>query len=523
MPIEGTAMNRPSALEVNGLHKRYGSTIALDGASFSVVAGSVHALLGENGAGKSTLVKVLSGLTSPDRGEITVFDEPAVINNPRQANRFGIRTAFQEISLVPDLSVAQNFMLMEEPLGFLGIIQSRRRNEMVAEELGRIGLTGIDPRAQVRSLDLPIRQKIEIARAVSRSPKLLLLDEPTASLSNRDVHWLSGLVEGLKAQGTTVILISHRMQEVREFCSALTILRNGKAVGSYEMDDIGDERVIELMIGRSLSAVFPPKRPIAPKNGDVPALEVSGLTVDEAVDDLSLSIAPGQVVGVGALQGMGQRELFLALFGAIERKAGEIRVAGAPVWLRLPADAVKAGISLVPEDRKTEALFLELTGQENASLPSLQRYLNAGLVNRRREADDVAGVLQQVQVSPDALWRPLKQFSGGNQQKIALAKWLLTRNRVLLLYDPTRGVDIGTKAEVYRLISDFAGAGGAVLFYSTDIAELVNLSDQVVILYKGRAVETLIGDAVTDTQILRAALGQRATASGRTDDEPRVH
>jgi ribose transport system ATP-binding protein len=500
------------ALQVSNLRKHYGSTVALDGAGFEVEAGTVHALLGENGAGKSTIVKLLSGLTRPDSGEIRVFGAEVFIRDPRTAHLLGIRTAFQEISLLKDLSVAQNFLLMEEPVSRLGLIRGRHIEALTDDQLRDLGLNGIDPRAKVESLDLPSRQKIEIARSVSRMPRLLLLDEPTASLSSRDVQWLAGLIERVKATGATVILISHRMQEARELCSAMTILRNGKSVGSYAMGEISDDRIIELMVGRSLDVVFPPKRMQPSRLDGVPALAARRLSAADGLNEVSFDLWPRRILGVGGLEGMGQRRLFLALFGAMESSGGEVAIDGTVVTLRSPADAVNAGIALVPEDRKTEGLLLELNGQQNVALPSLRRFLRAGLVDRRREAREVLAALARVQVSPRALVQPLKQFSGGTQQKIAIAKWLLTGSRILLLYDPTRGVDVGTKAEIYRLVRDFAESGGAVLFYSTDIAELVNLCDEVLVLYRGRVADILAGDAVTDTQIMRAALGQARLA-----------
>jgi ribose transport system ATP-binding protein len=333
-------MRPQPALQLAELRKQYGSTVALDGATFEVPAGSVHALLGENGAGKSTIVKILSGLARPDGGQLSVFGRPVELRTPRSAHDLGIRTAFQEISLIGNLSVSQNFLLMEEPLGPLGLIRSRRRDEMVRTELVRLGLGGIDPRAEVRGLDLPTRQKLEIVRAISHGPKLLLLDEPTASLSNREVQWLHALVEDLKATGTTVIFISHRMQEVRDFCSTMTILRNGKAVGSFAMDEVSDEDVIEKVIGRSLSAVVPPRPGMrADRPGRDPLLSVRNLSVSGSLADVSFALEAGRVVGLAALQGMGQRELFLALFGALERDSGDIVIHGSPVRIGSPAEA----------------------------------------------------------------------------------------------------------------------------------------------------------------------------------------
>jgi ribose transport system ATP-binding protein len=499
------------ALSISGLTVRYGPTTALDAADLNIGAGEVHALLGENGAGKSTIVKVLSGLVRPSHGTVSIFGRNVDRFAPRHANALGVRTAFQEISLVKDLTVAQNFMLMEEPLNLLGMVRRRARDEMVRGHLEALGITSIDPRTEVRRLDLPSRQKIEIARAISGSPRLLLLDEPTASLSSRDVQWLGDMIERLKRSGTTVVLISHRMQEVRAFCSALTIFRNGRAVGAYAMNDVADGEIIELMIGRSLGAAFPAKPVRTDAEAAAPALCCRNLAAS-AGGDVSLSLPPGEVLGLAGLDGMGQRDLFLALFGMMRPLAGQIRIGGQEVQLRSPAHAIECGIGMLPEERKTEALFLDLDGCENVSLPSLQRFLRGGLVRGRYERKTVSRALDVVKVVRRALWSPVRNFSGGNQQKIAVAKWLLTNSRVLLLYDPTRGIDVGTKTEIYHLIRRYTEAGGAVLFYSTEIPELVNLCDRVMVIYRGRIVETLAAEAVSEPAILSAAVGRSRTA-----------
>jgi len=505
----GPAPPEAPAISVAGVRKEFGATVALNDLSLSVAPGDIHAILGENGAGKSTLVKLLSGLVAPDAGEIVVFGESVRIRDPRTAHGLGIRTAFQEISLVKDLTVAQNFLLMEEPLSLLGTISRQSADAAVRAALAELGLGDINPRARVRDLDLPTRQKIEIARSASRKPRLLLLDEPTASLSAQDVDWLGRIIDRLKETGTTVVLISHRMQDVRDFCSDLTVLRNGRAVGTYPVPALSDEEVIELMIGRSLDVVFPPKLSAANWSIDAPpALSARNFST-MGVRSVSFDLRPGEILGVGALQGMGQRELFLGLFGAQSKTGGTIRVNGNVAEFRSPADAVdpRFGISLVPEDRKTEGLLLNLDGRENTAIPSLARFTRAGLVEAKKEEAAVGGALAAVQVAAHALWTPVKQFSGGNQQKIILGKWLLTGGRVMLLYDPTRGVDVGTKAEIYRLMRTYADVGGAILFHSTDIAELVNLCDAVLVLYRGTIVETLAGDDITDTRIIRAAVG----------------
>ena len=477
-----------SVISVESVTKSFGATVALNGASFEAARGEVHALLGENGAGKSTMVKMLSGLIQPDQGTIRIHGQAVALHSPAQAHALGIRTAFQEISLTPDLSVARNLLLSIEPM-WLGLLVDRRESaRRVAALLAELELEDVDPDADVRDLDLPVRQKIEIARAISRDPRILLLDEPTSALSGRDVEWLERRVAKLRAAGTTVILITHRMQEVRVFCDRLSVLRNGKQVGAFAVSAISDDEVFRLVVGRSVATAFPPREPVPVPRGPAPVLAGKGLSVAPRMEDVSFDLWPGEVLGVAGLQGMGQLDLFLALFGMSPLDAGQIEVDGCPRILASPRDAVKAhiGISLVPEERKTEALALKLSGRENVSLPVIDRFARFGWIDVNAEWREVDRILGRVNVHPRALYRSCSTFSGGNQQKIALAKWLLAESRVLLLFDPTRGVDIGTKQEIYRLMREFTRAGGSILFYSTDAAEIVNLSDRVMVMYRGR-------------------------------------
>lgn len=510
-PLMSPASNTTGlSLDIRDLRKQFGQTKALNGLSFAIGPGETHAVLGENGAGKSTLVKMLSGLIQPDSGELQLAGERAVIGNPRMAHQLGIRTAFQEVSLVKDLTVAENFLLMEEPLGWFGMVRRRMAEEKVRATLIELGLTQIDPRARVEKLDLPTRQKLEIARAVSRSPKLLLLDEPTASLLATDVIWLGDMIQRVREKGTTIILISHRMQDVRDFCSKLTVLRNGVAVGTHDVTALSDEEVIELMIGRSLEAVFPDK-PEGPGAQAAPAFEAREYAT-RGVGPLSFTLPAGRITGVAGLQGMGQRELFLGLFGAMPKLAGEVLVKGEARPLASPADAIDAGISLIPEERKSEGLFLDLDGKQNATLATLDSFAKAGLLDGTAEQNVALSFFQRVNLNTRATWAPVRHLSGGNQQKVIFAKWLMTGGPILLLYDPTRGVDVGTKAEIYKIMRDYVASGGAALFYSTDITELVNLCDDVIVLYRGQIARVLGGAEVSETNIMQAAVGH---ATGR--------
>ncbi|MDR5741524.1 MULTISPECIES: sugar ABC transporter ATP-binding protein [unclassified Caballeronia] len=499
------------AIDVANVTKRFGATVALDGASFKVRRGTVHALLGENGAGKSTTVKLLSGLMQPDSGSIHVMGSEVTMRGPKDAHRAGVQTAFQEMTLVRDLTVEQNLLMSYEPTGLFGRIKKREAQRQASEWLERLELSDIRPGAYIRDLALPVRQKIEIAKAIVRGPKVLLLDEPTSALSGADVAWLARRIDELKASGVTFVFISHRMQEVREFCDSLTVYRNGKDVGAFDASDISDEEVIRLVIGRSMEAKYPPKvtPPVRTQaSAQPPAIEARGIRVDGVVSDFNLTLKAGEVHGIAALQGMGQRELFEALFGAEYIDEGEIRIDGRPVTLTCTADSLKAGVatSFLPEDRKTEGLFLRLPGGENVSLPVIGRYARFGLIDRRRERAAIARSLAQMEVNPRALYKPCLSFSGGNQQKIAMAKWLLTQSRVWLMFDPTRGIDVGTKHQIFVLMRAFAAAGGAVLFYSTDVPELVNVCDRVSVMYRGRNVGELEGDALTEENVMRRML-----------------
>ncbi|CAB3765659.1 sugar ABC transporter ATP-binding protein [Paraburkholderia solisilvae] len=495
------------AIDVANVTKRFGATVALNDASFRVRRGAVHALLGENGAGKSTTVKLLSGLIRPDEGRIAILGRDVQMREPKDAQRAGVQTAFQEMTLVRDLTVAQNLLLGNEPSGWFGRIRRAEAQRRVTQWLETLELTDVRPGAYVRDLALPVRQKIEIAKAMVREPQVLLLDEPTSALSGRDVAWLARRIDEMKARGVTFVFISHRMQEVREFCDSLTIYRNGRDVGAFDTHAISDDEVIRLVIGRSMDAKYPPKQPPT-FTASAPALELRNVRVDGVVDDFSLKLEAGEVHGIAALQGMGQRELFEALFGAEYIDAGQMRVDGRAVTLTSTADSLKAGVatSLLPEDRKTEGLFLRLPGGENISLPVIKRYTRFGLIDRKRERAAIERVLAQMEVNPRALYKPCLSFSGGNQQKIAMAKWLLTQSRVWLMFDPTRGIDVGTKHQIFVLMRAFAAAGGAVLFYSTDVPELVNVCDRVSVMYRGRNVAELDGDRLTEENVMRGML-----------------
>lgn len=497
-----------TAILVNGISKAYGATVALDNVNLTIGQGTVHALLGENGAGKSTLVKLLSGLVAPDAGQLHVFGEEVTLSSPLAAQRRGIQTAFQEMTLLHNLTVLDNMLLPIPPTGMSGMIRRAQIRRDVLEHFEAIGLNDVDLDDEIGELDLAIRQKIEIARAVFRKPRILLLDEPTSTLSGPDVDWMSALIRNLKKQGVTVIFISHRLREVREFCDELSILRGGKHVVSGRVADYSDEDVVRMIAGKSLIHSFPPRTEQRHALG-AEVLRAENIGTDGKLSNVSFSLREGEILGVAGLQGMGQLDMFLSIFGMQPLKRGAFFVDGQKVAITSPAAAIssKIGISLVPEERKTEGLFLKLNGTHNATVPVIERFQRFGLIDTKKENEAVARAFRQVQVADRARWTPVEAFSGGNQQKVAIAKWVLSESRILMVYDPTRGIDVGTKNEVYGLLRAYAEAGGAVIFYSTEIPELVHLADRTMVFYGGSVVAELAGEYLTEENILSAALG----------------
>jgi ribose transport system ATP-binding protein len=512
---ETPAIATRKAVAIKGLSKSFGATKALDDVSFDVNAGQIRGLIGENGAGKSTLLKLVSGLVKPDRGQIAIFDAAYQPRTPLDAHAFGVQTVFQELTLIEDLSVAQNLLLPNEPRGAFGLISGRASREKAEAILARFRVSDIDPDAEIRDLSLSDRQRIEIVRAVSRDPRLLLLDEATSALTSKDVGWLYSLVTNLRSESVGIIFISHRISEIRDLCGTISILRNGRHVVTEESASLSDSDIVRLVIGRSLANAFPPKSAIegawtivADAARERPVLSGRNLCAGALLTDASFDLFPGQILGVAALDGMGQADLFSALFGASLIKGGAIHVDGRPVSLSSPHDAVSAGVGYVPSDRRREGVALSLSGMMNMSMPVLDTYARFGWIDRPRLKRDIEDFLARLEIHPRALYRAAGSFSGGNQQKFVIAKWLMAKRPILLMNDPTRGVDVGTKFEIFSIMRAFASAGGAILFYSTELTELVNMCDQVLVLYRGRFVRDLQQKELSEEALMQSVLGR---------------
>ena len=485
--------------------KRYGGVRALENAELTVSAGRIHAILGENGAGKSTLIKVMAGVVAPDEGTMTLEGREVRFASPAAANQAGIACIFQELSLIPELSVADNVVISDPPKRF-GLIDRKAQRRIAEEALKRAGAEDIHPLALVKDLPLSRRQMVEIAKALARNPRILILDEATSALTAADVAKVFAVLKRLRSEGMALLYISHRMQEIAELADECTVFRNGQNVATYLQGTKTHDEVVELMIGREYSHVFPPKPPLDTSRPAI--LETRNLSWNERLNSISLSVRPGEVVGLGGLDGQGQRELLLALFGVLRGLSGEILVDGKPARLDSPAAAKASGIgmALIPEDRKTEGLMLPMTVRDNLSFASLDRISRGGIVDREREQKLIADMIKLLAIRTAGTDIPVGALSGGNQQKVVIAKWLMRDPRIILLNDPTRGIDVGTKQEIYQLLRKLADAGAAILFYSTDYDELIGCCDRVLVLYDGAVRRELVGSEITERALVASAL-----------------
>ena len=504
-------MTQFPVLTLTGLTKRYGATTALNDVGFTVSAGEVHGLLGENGAGKSTLVKILSGVVTPDDGGMQVAGQPYVPRTIGDARRAGIATAFQELSLLPTLSVAENFRLSRPPELRASVFSPRYSEAFTQAALEEFGVRGVSPRTRLGDLSLGERQRLEIVGALMHRPRVLLLDEPTAALSDRE--WLFAILDRLLLSGTSVLYISHKLDEIRRLCARVTILRNGQHILTEGVDGLSDRDILTQLAGRSLGEVYPP-RPAQPMAGEA-LLEARAIR-SPGLGATSLTLRRGEILGVAALEGQGQKELFNVLFGESRLQGGEIRVDGTPRRLHSPADAMRAGLALVPEERKSEGIFRHLSTLANISLPVLGRARQGGLLSAAQEVRAVEDTARQVQLSDKNLHANIDALSGGNQQKAILARQLLSGASGLLLFDPTRGIDVGTKQAIYALMREFVDAGGAVLFYSTELDEIVHLCDRCLVMYGRTVVAEVAGANLTQDHLLGLALGHGLPATAAT-------
>ncbi|MEW1789286.1 sugar ABC transporter ATP-binding protein [Streptomyces albidoflavus] len=491
--------NPDELLRIENIRKTFPGVVALDSVDFDLRRGEVHVLLGENGAGKSTLIKMLSGAYRPDSGTIYAEGREVRIQSAQDAERLGIATIYQEFNLVPDLTVAENIFLGRQPRRF-GLIDRKKMEADAEELLARVGVQ-VSPRARVRDLGIARLQMVEIAKALSLDARVLIMDEPTAVLTSEEVEKLFAIVRQLRADGVGIVFITHHLEEIAALGDRVTVLRDGRSVEQVPASTPEDE-LVRLMVGRSIDQQYPREHP---EQGE-PLLTVRGLTRDGVFQDVGFEVRAGEIVGLAGLVGAGRTEVARAVFGADPYDRGSVEVLGRELPRHDVNAAMTAGLGLVPEDRKGQGLVLDASVQENLGLVTLKAASRGGLVDLKGQRTAAARIAEQLGVRMAGLGQHVRTLSGGNQQKVVIGKWLLADTKVLILDEPTRGIDVGAKVEIYQLMNELTASGHAVLMISSDLPEVLGMSDRVLVMAQGRVAGELAGDAATQDAVMALAV-----------------
>ncbi|MBC8718472.1 MULTISPECIES: sugar ABC transporter ATP-binding protein [Brucella/Ochrobactrum group] len=497
--------NQDIVLDISDVAKSFGPVVALKRMNLTVRRGRVHTLLGENGAGKSTLMKILAGLFKPTSGTILFKGEPYTPKNPRDARASGISIVFQELSLSRNLSVAENILANNEPSRF-GFIRERELNMEATRLIAELGLP-VDARAKVGDLSIAQRQLVEIAKGLSRPADVVILDEPTSSLSDSEAEILFTIIERLKAQGTAVIYISHRMEEIMRLSDDITVVRDGEYVTTTEKSQTSIDKLIALMVGREMNDIYPPREAPRPSAIVPSILETRNLSVPGKFNNVSIDVKPGEVLGLFGLVGSGRSDVMKALFGMLH-PTGDILLDGKPINLASPAQAIANGIAFVTENRKEEGLVLPHSVERNINMVALGQLAGPfGLMRSSAERSSAKAEVLRLAIKTASIDTVAGSLSGGNQQKIVLAKWLQMKPKILILDEPTRGVDVGAKFEIYRIIRELAAHGAAILMVSSELPEVLGLSDRVVVMHNKHVAATLDADGLTPETVMSYAAG----------------
>ncbi|MEV4604622.1 sugar ABC transporter ATP-binding protein [Amycolatopsis sp. NPDC049253] len=499
--------DRVPLLEVRGVTKSFGAVAAVAGVSFPLYAGEAHALVGENGAGKSTIVKMLAGVHRPDQGELLLDGREAEFSSPADAKAAGIAVIYQEPTLFPDLTVAENIVMGRHPRGRLGMIDRSAIRAEAERLFARLGVR-IDPNRPARGLSIADQQIVEIAKALSADARVLVMDEPTAALSLVEVERLFSVARALRDEGAAIMFISHRFEEIVDLCQRVTIMRDGRHVSTDAVEDVTVDEMVRRMVGRDLDALFP-KQDVEP--GAV-VLEVDGLTREGVFRDVSFSVRAGEIVAFAGLVGSGRSEVVQAVFGVDERDAGVVRLNGKKLKPHSPRASMAAGMALVPEDRRQQGLVMDLSIERNVTLPRARALSKLGLLLGPGERREAVRWTERLRTKYGRLGDAVGTLSGGNQQKVVLAKWLAMAPRVLIVDEPTRGIDVGTKAEVHRLMSSLAAEGVAVVMVSSELPEVLGMADRVLVMREGRIVAEIPRAEADENSVMFAAMGQGAVA-----------
>jgi rhamnose transport system ATP-binding protein len=501
----------PPLLAVAGIEKSFPGVRALSGVSFDVAPGEVHALLGENGAGKSTLIKIISGVYQPDAGAIHVDGRPLRLESPDDARRAGIATIYQELLLFRDLSVAENIFMGHAPRSHGGWLDWKAMAAKTEALLASLEITDLAPGRIVGSLSVGNRQRVEILRALSQDARLLIMDEPTAALTEYDVTRLFDLVRRLKSRGVGIIYISHRMDEIFQLADRVTVLRDGAHVGTRKVVETSSGELVQMMVGRQIESLFPKVDVPIGK----PVLEVRDLVRRPLTKSVSLTVHAGEIVGLAGLVGSGRSELAQTIFGATPAESGQILLSGKPVQVRSPSAARALGIAYVPEDRATQGLVRPMSVRENFSLASLAKVARFGFIDTAAETRLAEAGVNRFRVRAGSLDQVVGRLSGGNQQKIVLGKWLANQPKLLILDEPTRGIDVGAKAEIHRLMCELAAQGLAILMISSELPEVLGMSDRVLVMREGRLAAEFARAEASPEAVGAAMMGSHGADAGR--------
>ena len=489
-----------SALEMRGISKSFAGNTVLTDVSLTVQRGEVLALLGENGAGKSTLMKILAGVHQPDEGEISIDENLVKIGNPNDSLKHGVAMIYQELSLAPHLTVAENIFLGREPVNSFGYIHQKSLIKNAAQLLKEYGFN-LDPTSKVSNLSTAKRQLVEITRAIVEAKKVIVMDEPTSSLTSHEVEELFRLIRDLKSRGLAVIYISHRLEELDEIADRVTILRDGRAVFTGDWGSINTDEVIRHMAGRELKEIFPPRKA---NLGEV-KLRIENLSNAPKFENINFEVRAGEVVGISGLAGAGRTELVEAIYGTQPAKSGSVHLLGEKISHSTPSHSVRNGLSLLTEDRKRTGLCLNLPMSTNMTLANVKALLSSFRLSQAIETNATTHYIKKLQIRPPSPTKVVARMSGGNQQKVLLGRWLFANTKVFLLDEPTRGVDVAARSEIYREVNELAEQGAAIVMVSSDLPELLGMCDRILVMRRGRFVAELDGKKTTQEEILKYA------------------
>jgi ribose transport system ATP-binding protein len=489
-------------ITMQNIYKAFGTNQVLTGVDFELKGGEVHALMGENGAGKSTMMNVLTGLHSRDKGTITIDGKETYFNNPKEAEKYGVTFIHQELNIWPEMTVLENMFIGKELRNSFGLLKTAEMKALAKQQFNRLEVS-IPLDKVAGSCSVGEQQMIEIAKALLTDAKVIIMDEPTAALTEKEIRKLFEVIASLKKEGVSMVYISHRMEEIFTICDRITVMRDGKTVDTKPIPETNFDEVVKKMVGRELTDRFP-KREATP--GET-VLQVKGLTNKKSFHDISFSVRAGEIVGVSGLMGAGRTEIMRGIFGLDSIDRGEVLLNGKKVSIKSPSQAVKLGIGFITEDRKDEGLVLDFSLKENIALPILSSFAPKGVINEKSEADFVHMLIQRLTVKTESAETRVGDLSGGNQQKVVIAKWIGISPKVLILDEPTRGVDVGAKREIYQLMNELTDRGVAIIMVSSELPEVLGMSDRILVVHEGKITGELTKEEATQEKIMTLATG----------------